>query len=101
MTLLRLREHATLIIISLYLILNYGFMLIRVPPNVGVPFGELLLAAYLLWLSDIRFLPRFGKTLFLLPFIIWWIAGLGRAYFAFPEYGLVALRDATHVIESL
>ena len=26
---------------------------------------------------------------------------MGRAYFAFPEYGLVALRDATHVIESL
>lgn len=101
MNLTRLREHATLIIVSLYLILNYGFMLIRVPPNFGVPFGELLLAVYLLWLSDIRLLPRFSKALFLLPFLIWWTAGLGRSYFAFPEHGLVALRDATHVIESL
>ncbi|MCE2509401.1 MAG: O-antigen ligase family protein [Alphaproteobacteria bacterium] len=101
MKLVRLREHATLIIVSLYLILNYGFMLIRMPPNVGVPFGELLLATYLLWLADVRYLPRFSKALFLFPFLLWWTSGIGRAYFAFPEHGLLALRDATHVIESL
>ncbi len=101
MRLLRLRETATLAILALYLILNYGFMLIRVPPNVGLPLGEILLFSYLLWLNDVRLLPRFSKTIFLLPFLLWWGLGLGRAYLAFPEYGLVAIRDATHVIESL
>lgn len=97
----RLRETATLVVVALYLILNYGFMLVRMPPNVGVPFGEILLMTYLLWLNEVRLLPRFSNTIFLLPFLTWWVSGIGRAYFAFPEYGLVAIRDATHVIESL
>lgn len=101
MKLLGFRETATLVIVALYLVLNYGFMLIRMPPNIGVPLGEILLFFYLLWLNDVRLLPRFSNTIFLLPFLTWWVAGLGSAYLAFPQYGIVALRDATHVIESL
>jgi len=99
-----MRNGLILLVIGAYLILNYGFMLIRIPPVVGggVPVGEILLFFLLcLWYKDLRWLPSFTNNIVFVPFLMWWTLGLGKAVWALPEYGLWALRDATHVIESL
>ncbi len=104
MSLTDIRNSVTLLIIGLYMVLNLGFMLVRIPPAVGtgVPFGELLLLLFLLtFVFDIKWLPHFSRSIFLLPFILWWSLGIGRSIAAVPEFGMWALRDATHVIESL
>ncbi|MEW5704131.1 MAG: O-antigen ligase family protein [Pseudomonadota bacterium] len=101
MTLANVRDRLALFILSCYLILNYGFMILRVPPSVGAPFGELLLLCYLLWLTDVRFLPRFSHALVLPPFLLWWSLGFGQLLVNTPAHGMWAFRDATHVIESL
>jgi len=100
---LSLRQSITLFIIGAYLILNWFFMLVRFPPvGSGVPFGEILLIFWFCFLfKDLRWLPLFTNNIIFVPFLIWWIFGITKALLAVPEYGMWALRDANHVIESL
>ncbi len=102
-TLVRLHSSMLFLMIGLYLILNYGFMLVRFPPvaNSGIPIGEIALLLSLAIINYATILPRLAATVVLAPFLLWWTFGLGRALAAVPEHGLWALRDATHVIESL
>src|SRR5690606_15779634 len=51
--------------------------------------------------TDYARLPRFSQSLMLLPFAIWWTLGGIRAIDGFASHGVWALRDATHLIESL
>jgi hypothetical protein len=90
-------------VVALYLVLNQGFMQLRIPPSVGsgIPLGELALLFSLAIISYFKLLPRLHATVLLAPFLIWWVLGLGRAVAGVPEYGMWSLRDATHVIESL
>jgi hypothetical protein len=84
-----IRNTITLLIIGLYMVLTAGFMLIRVPPSVGsgVPTGELLLALFLwTFVFDMKWLPHFSRSVLLIPFIIWWSLGIGRALVAIPYY---------------
>ncbi len=104
MTLVRIRNSLILLIIGLYLVLNSGFMLVRVPPGSasGIPIGELLLLFFIFaFIEEVKWLPNFSRSISLVPFVLWWALGLGRALAAVPEHGMWALRDATHVIESL
>ena len=102
-SLVRLHSSMLFLMIGLYLLLNYGFMLVRFPPvaNSGVPVGEVALLLSLAIINIATILPRLAATVVLGPFLLWWAFGIGRAILAVPEYGLWALRDATHVIESL
>jgi len=98
------RQSITLIIIGAYLILNWFFMLVRIPPvgGGGVPIGEILLIFWFCFLvKDLRWIPSFANNIIFVPFLIWWVYGITKAFLAVPEYGMWALRDATHVIESL
>lgn len=90
-------------VIGLYLVLNYGFMLLRIPPTggAGVPIGELVLLLTLITINYKKLLPILFGIVFAYPFLLWWVLGISRAFIAFPEYGMWALRDATHVLESL
>lgn len=103
MSLADFRNRLTLIILALYLLLNSGFMLVRFPPqgDFALPFGELVLVVYMIWFADLRWFSKLSHTVVLLPFLIWWGLGIGRALAGVPQYGVWALRDATHVIESL
>lgn len=103
MTIARLRDNALLWIFALYLIMNQGFMQVRIPPGgaSGVPIGELVLIGALVSINHGKTLPEFARTVFVLPFVLWWGLGLSRALLGFSEYGFWALRDAVHVIESL
>ena len=103
MRIIDLRDWLVLSVLSLYLLFNHGFMQIRLPLGGGfaIPTGELLLACFLLALSSYRWLPRLSRMTFILPFALWWGFEIGRVLIAIPEYGVWALRDGTHVIESL
>lgn len=103
MTLVRTRNTAVLWVIGLYLLLNYGFMQLRLPPGVGsgVPIGEIVLVLSLLTINHFTVIYRLHTTAFIFPFLLWWGYGIGSALAAVPAYGFWALRDATHVIESL
>ncbi len=98
-----IRDIIVLLTISLYMLLNYGFALIRIPPveGGGVPIGELVLLFYLATIKYPKLWSELISKAFIIPFLIWWALGIGRAIFAVPEHGMWALRDATHVIESL
>jgi len=103
MHMIQWRNHLLLLIIGLYLILNNGFMQLRVPPaaGTGVPIGEIVLILSLLTLHYGKVLGKLSATVVLWPFLIWWLFGLGHALLDARAYGFWALRDATHMIESL
>jgi hypothetical protein len=100
MTTTDIKERAVLITLVCYLIFNYGFMQILVP-GVGVPIGDLVLALFLATVTDVKWLQSFKRSVFILPFLIWWGLGLTRTALAVQGYGVWALRDASHVVESL
>jgi O-Antigen ligase len=98
------RNSIVLFVIGAYLVLNWGFMLIRIPPvgGGGVPAGELLLVIWIFFLfKDSRWVLLFCNSPIFIVFLTWWALGIGRALYAIPEYGMWALRDASHVIDSL
>jgi hypothetical protein len=78
-------------------------MQLRIPPTagVGVPIGELVLLLTLLSINYAKLLPKLFSLVFAYPFLVWWGLGIGRALMGVPEYGMWALRDATHVLDSL
>ncbi len=104
MNLMRIRAELLLLIIGAYVILNHGFMLLRVPPSggIGVPIGELIVLLFALtFIFEIRRLPSFAWVAPILPLAIWWGVGGVRAALGLETYGIWALRDATHFIDSL
>jgi hypothetical protein len=100
---IHIRNVLILIVVSFYLILNYGFMQLRIPPieGGGIPIGELTLLISLATTNVFIVLLRFSKVIVLAPFIVWWILGFFHAYLGILNHGMWALRDATHLIESL
>lgn len=103
MILVEFRNNLLLVVVGLYLLLNDGFMQVRIPPTAGrgIPIGELVLLFSMLTIHYNRLLPRMSSIIYLLPFVIWWSIGLSHIFMAVPEYGFWAFRDANHVIESL
>jgi hypothetical protein len=103
MTFVGFRNNLLLLAICLYLLLDYGFMQVRIPPSTssGIPIGELVLLFSILTINYSRLLPKLSQTIFLVPFVLWWAFGISRAILATSSFGFWALRDANHVIESL
>lgn len=89
--------------IGLYMLFNYGFMQLRIPPvkGGGVPVGEIVLIFSLITMNYSKIVPRFNQTVKVYPFLIFLALGLGSAFWGFIQYGMWSLRDATNVIESL
>ena len=76
-------------------------MLIRIPPGSGIPFGEIVILLFLATIFlDIKQLPKFARSAPLGGFIVWWGLGAISIYIGVNRYGIWALRDANHVIES-
>jgi hypothetical protein len=99
----RWRNTILLITVGLYLLFNYGFMQVRIPPVAGggLPVGEIVLMLTLLTMNFTGVLGRLGTTVALLPLAMWWAFGVSRALFDFALHGAWALRDAAHVVESM
>jgi O-antigen ligase len=102
-TLDRLRNNVVLITVLLYLLFNWGFMQLRIPPVAGggLPVGEIVLLLSLMTINYTGVLGRLSLTVAIVPLGIWWTFGVGRALFDFGVHGTWALRDAAHVLESL
>ena len=98
-----IRNNTLLIVVFLYLLFNWGFQQVRIPPVAGggLPVGEIVLFMALATINYTRTLGLLHQTVYLVPFAIWWFFGLGRAMLDFSIHGAWALRDAAHVIESL
>jgi hypothetical protein len=103
MTLVSFRNNLLLLMIGLYLLLDYGFVQVRLPagPATGIPLGEMVLLFFFITINYEKLLARLSETVFLVPFMIWWGLGISRAFADTYVYGFWALRDANHVIESL
>ena len=99
----RLRNNVVLITLLLYLLFNWGFMQLRIPPvaGSGLPVGEIVLLLSLMTINYTGVLGRLSLTVAMVPLGIWWTFGVGRALFDFGMHGTWALRDAAHVLESL
>jgi hypothetical protein len=97
------RDNVVLFVVSMYLLLNWAFMLVRIPPVAGggLPVGELTLLLFLLTINYTRVLGRLSRVVWLLPLAMWWAFGVSRALVDFGTHGIWALRDAAHVLESL
>jgi hypothetical protein len=98
----RFKALAFLVVLAGYVVFNYQFMQLRIPPTgFGIPLGELILIMVLLSTDLPRVLLRMNATVFLFPFLLWWSLGLARVVFDTVEEGFWALRDSTQLIESL
>jgi hypothetical protein len=96
-----LQVTAFLVLMGGYLIFNYPFMQLRIPPGeIGVPLGEIFIALVVLTTDVPLVLSRMGAAVFLLPFLIWWAWGAIRLVFDVGGHGFWALRDATQLMES-
>lgn len=90
------------VLLAGYLLFDYAFMQLRLPPTgLGIPVGELFLIFALLTTDVPLALIKLSSVVYLLPFLVWWVFGLARAVLGSTHYGLWALRDATQVLESL
>lgn len=103
MSLARLRSESLLFAIAAYMILDIGFMLLRVPPSgsVGVPIGEIIVMLFAAtFVFDLHRVPSFAAVAPLVPILLWWSVGFTRAAIGLGEHGIWALRDASHLIDS-
>jgi len=102
MTLQDFRGRALVCLFAGYVVLNYVFIQLRVPPSgFGVPLGELFLIFVLCTTNTPVVLARMGSVVNLWPFMIWWAFGLSRVIVDGIAHGMFAFRDATQMIESL
>lgn len=92
-----------LLSLGLYLILNAGFMVLRLPPTgtAAIPIGEIFLIIYLMRVAWSGTIPAFFGLDVATPFLLWWLITMPRAFFDAAQSGMWALRDATSAIESL
>ncbi len=85
-----------------YIILNSGFMMVRIPPvGVGIPIGEVVLIGCLCVISLPVLLPKMGKEAWLFPILLWWGMSLSRCLIDTTVGGAWSFRDASQAIESL
>jgi O-Antigen ligase len=101
-TLAAVKQNLLFAVLAGYLMFDYPFMQLRIPPGgFGVPVGEMFLI-FALTTSDVPLaLIRMSAVVTLLPFLLWWGYGLVRAAVDSVDYGMWAARDATQLIESL
>lgn len=100
----RWRIGLVLLLVSAYLVAEHGFMLVRIPPSgsVGVPLAEITVALFaMMLLSDLPQLKRFAAIAPITPLLIWWGLGFFRMALGLYENGIWAIRDASHLIDSL
>lgn len=89
-------------LVSLYLILNYGFMLVRAPVGgSGIPIGEIVLLYSLMFIRYPVTIGRMSKVINVWPFFVWWLYIMIRVTEGAYNHGIWALRDATNILESL
>jgi hypothetical protein len=69
----RLRNNVVLVTVLLYLLFNWGFMQLRIPPVAGggLPVGEIVLLLSLMTINYTGLLGRLSLTVAMVPLAIW------------------------------
>lgn len=96
---IRLWRKVVLWTVGCYLLMNQGFMLVRIPP--GIPIGELVLALSLLLINLLVVLPRMSREIWIYPILLWWGYSFLRILIDLKVGGVWTFRDASQEIESL
>ena len=100
----RLRINLCLAVVATYLIFNAGIMLVRVPiaGPLAMPIGQMLMVVFIIYfVKDTPYFKDFMKGRYFWPLLFWWVYGLIHVVLGVQKDGVWALRDATHLIESL
>lgn len=87
-----------------YILLNTGFSQLRIPPesSYAIPIGEIVLLIALIVISARGALLQLFFRFSIAPlFLAWWLLAFATVSLAIPDYGIWAIRSATHAIESL
>ncbi|WP_286881626.1 O-antigen ligase family protein [Sphingomonas sp.] len=86
-----------------FVILNAGFMLLRLPPvGPGVPIGEIVVAiAIMMLMFDRRYLAAFVNRVPFVWLAVFWCIGLAHLAWDAPAIGFWAFRDAAHLFETV
>lgn len=88
--------------VGCYLVLNQGFMMVRIPPvGAGVPVGELMLVLSLILINLTVVLPRMSREVWIFPMLLWWGYAFSRVMIDVKAGGVWTFRDASQEIESL
>lgn len=98
------RLHLTLLLVTLYMLLDAAFMLVRVPPGTinSVPTGEILILFFLVTVVvDTKYIGPFFQSVPAVPLAIWWFVGATQLVIGLGAHGFWAMRDATSLIESI
>ncbi len=104
MRLSRIRVLLLLSLIGAYLVAEHGFMLVRIPPTGehGVPLAEISILIFALTFAwDIERVRSFILVAPMAPLLLWWGLGMTQAAVGFHQHGIWAIRDASHLIDSL
>ena len=80
------------------LFFGYGFQILLI---FNLPVNEIVLLSFLILINYFKLFNRLNTIINISPFLIWIVYGLIRIFFSFFEYGLWALRDGTHIFDSL
>ena len=86
----------TLLLINFFLLLllNYGYIQLRIPQaQIGVPISEWLLLLTLLTVHHPRVLGRMRDGFLLLPYVLWLGYGAIIILLSYFEHGIRAVRD--------
>jgi len=98
----KFRNNLLLMNFFLLLLLNVGYMHLRIPQvQIGIPISEWLLLLTLLTTANLRLLGRIRDPTLLFPYILWLSYGSILIIFGFFEHGIRAVRDGLPVIEAL
>ncbi|NNF61707.1 MAG: hypothetical protein HKO55_10855 [Gammaproteobacteria bacterium] len=101
MNIVRLRNTIVISVVAAYLLLNYGFQVVKIPPGrYAIPVGELCLVFAILLCAHRTVLPQFARTGVIYAFGAWWAICLAQLLYAIPNHGFWAFRDASQFIES-
>ena len=101
MNLANIRNTTVVLVVFCYMLFNYGFQVIRIPPNSGPPVGEMLLLISLPFIDYSVLINRVRRNGLFILLVAWWCVGVGHLSTDIINYGFWAIRDASHIIETL
>lgn len=97
-----IRNYAIIFTVSLYILFNYGFQVITLPPGkFGVPIGEIIILLSIVFVNYKNILPKFFDSKVQYILLPLFIIGFYHLSLDVPKYGFWAIRDASHLIETI
>jgi hypothetical protein len=91
-------DRLCLLILGCYLLLNAGFMQVRILPF--FPVAEFFILCYGLTINYCKVYHSLKQEILIWPFVFWWTLAFFNAIIGFAQHGIWAFRDASNAVES-